>query len=98
MYVDTVGFDVYMNKVLFEENTYRDNYASGNKGILTVRGVQLLELVGEKFYNNGDSHDEMLPLVGAFFKRINQYTYSSFFTESMKVQIFYLTDHYIYRE
>lgn len=53
-----------MNKVKFQENKYTSNYVSGGKGVLSIRGVQLVEIEFEIFKNNGDSYDEIFGVIG----------------------------------
>jgi hypothetical protein len=57
------SFTVYMKLVRLESNSYIQNYPSGKKGIVSIRGLRFVELLKESFKDNGDSHDEILSII-----------------------------------
>ena len=46
--------------MILEQNTYVSNYASGNKGIISITGIHFPILKSEYLLNNGDAFDEKL--------------------------------------
>lgn len=48
------------HKNVFSYNSFSNNYASGNKGLISIQGLQVFEYKGDRFENNGDSYSEIL--------------------------------------
>ena len=49
--------NIYQLKL--ELNTYTTNYASSDRGIVSIRGAHFFEIASDTFTNNGDAFDEL---------------------------------------
>lgn len=67
---------VYRYKTQFLRNYYKNNYASGDKGIISINGLQIFDFKNEKFELNGDSYSEILDNAGGNFFAINTFRYN----------------------
>ncbi|CDW89447.1 UNKNOWN [Stylonychia lemnae] len=57
----TLIMDLYM--VSLQGNTYNKNYAGNKEGLITGFGVMRIEFSKERFINNGENSNDLIPLL-----------------------------------
>jgi hypothetical protein len=61
----THSYTADMNKLIFEYNTYTENFYTGGKALIHLEGAPRVYITDDKFTNNGDNCKEALNLYGS---------------------------------